>query len=226
MIKAILFDLDDTLLNSKEAEYNAICEFKSSFNVFNKISNDEFAKIWNQITAGAYDEYEKGKFTFKQQRIERIKRIFKKYNVDVSDKEAHERFNMYLKLYEQHWKLIKNAKEVLEKLSKDFKLAIVTNGDSKHQRKKIETLGIQKYFSQIIISSEVGYAKPSQEIFKLACEKLNLLPEECIMVGDRLKKDIVGSKAIGMKALWLNSRNEQFEYEYEIKNLNEILNYI
>ena len=135
MIKAILFDLDDTLLNSKEAEYKAICRFKSSFNVFNEISNDEFAKTWNQITAGAYDEYEKGKFTFKQQRIERIKRIFKKYNVEISDEEADKNFKMYLELYQENWELLKNAKEVLEKLSKKFTLGIVTNGDSKHQRK-------------------------------------------------------------------------------------------
>ena len=50
-IKAIMFDLDDTIFDSKKAQYNAICEFKNSFQEFEKMEDSEFAKLWNEITS-------------------------------------------------------------------------------------------------------------------------------------------------------------------------------
>ena len=94
------------------------------------------------------------------------------------------------------------------------------------QRKKIEYTGLNKYFFNIVISSEVGYSKPKKEIFDIACKMVNLKPENCIMIGDKYKVDIEGSLNAGMQAIWINRKKEQSNYEYQINELNELTKYL
>jgi putative hydrolase of the HAD superfamily len=225
-MKAILFDLDDTLLNSKLAEYNAICEFKSYFNGFNKIDNKKFAEMWSKITAKLYEQYNNRKISFEDQRIQRIKQIFLEFGINISDEDAKNKFDMYLELYEKNWLLFDDVIEVLTKLKDKYKLAIVSNGDSFHQRRKLQKVGIEKYFSEIIISSEVGFSKPNKEIFEITCKKLNVNPQECIMIGDKYKVDIEGSINAGITAIWVNRKNEKINYKIQIKQLRELFNFI
>jgi putative hydrolase of the HAD superfamily len=72
------------------------------------------------------------------------------------------------------------------------------------QRAKIAALNLEAYFSAIIISGEVGFAKPSQEIFAIACEQLQVEPAGVIFIGDNFEKDIEGSAKAGLKPIWIN----------------------
>lgn len=225
-IKAVLFDLDDTLVNSKKAEYNAICEFKNLYNEFNEVKDDDFANVWSKITMKIYEKYHNGEISFDELRIERMKGLFSNYSINILDEEAQKKFNCYLNIYEKNWILFDDAKEVLEKLKDRYKLVILSNGDGKQQRKKIEYTGLNKYFSDIVISSEVGYSKPEKEIFEIACKMINLKPENCIMIGDKYKVDIEGSLNAGMNGIWVNRKKEQLSFEYQIEELNELSKYL
>ena len=129
-------------------------------------------------------------------------------------------------LYEKNWILFDDVIYVLEKLKDNYKLVIVSNGDGHQQRKKIEYTGLQKYFSEIIISSEVGASKPDKEIFKIACKKINIEPENCIIVGDKYKVDIEGCINIGMRGIWINRKKETLNYKYTINELSELFKYL
>lgn len=225
-IKAVLFDLDDTLVNSKKAEYNAICEFKRGYDEFKQIGNDEFAKSWNKITMKIYERYHQGEISFEELRMGRMKGLFNYYSTNISDEEAKERFKEYQNIYERNWILFDDVKNVLEKLKHKYKLVILSNGDGKQQRKKIEYTGLNEYFSDIIISGEVGYSKPEKEIFQIACKTINLNPENCIMVGDQYKVDVDGSLNVGIKGIWVNRKKENIEYKYTIDELSELENYL
>ena len=87
MIKAIFFDLDDTLVNSKKAEYNAICDFKKLYSEFDKIKDIDFANVWNKITIEIYEEYHSGKISFEELRIGRMKGLFSNYSINISDED-------------------------------------------------------------------------------------------------------------------------------------------
>ncbi len=226
MIKAIFFDLDDTLVNSKKAEYNAICDFKKLYSEFDKIKDIDFANVWNKITIEIYEEYHSGKISFEELRIGRMKGLFSNYSINISDEEAEQKFKDYKSIYEKNWILFDDAKEVLEHLKNKYKLVIISNGDGKWQRKKIEHMGLNKYFSDIIISSEVGYSKPEKEIFDIACKMVDLKPANCVMIGDKLKVDIQGALNAGMQAIWVNRKKEKLSYEYQIKELNELTKYL
>ncbi len=134
-IKAILFDLDDTLVNSKKAEYNAICEFKKLYSVFGEVKDNDIAQIWNNITMKNYEKYHKGEISFEELRTKRMKELFTNYSINISKEDAKNKFKDYQKIYEKNWILFDDAEEALKTLKSKYKLVILSNGDGKQQRK-------------------------------------------------------------------------------------------
>ena len=225
MKKVIFFDLDDTLINSRYAEYNAISEFRRN-NKFDNITDGDFCKTWKEITERLYNQYLRGDFSFEEQRIRRIIETFSFYGRKISIEDAKEKFEEYLKIYEKNWILFDDTIDVLEKLKLKYKLAVISNGDGKQQMDKIVQTGIKKYFQEIIISSEIGSAKPNKKIFEVSCERMNALPEECIMIGDKFHVDIEGAINAGLMGIWIDRKNEDLEYKYKIKKLSEISKFL
>ena len=225
-IKAILFDLDDTLVNSRQAEFNAICEFKKLYNEFKQVENNEFSKQWSRITTERYEKYFRGEISFEKLRIERMKGLFNYYKTTISDGEAEEKYKQYQEIYEKNWNLFDDAEEVLNNLHTKYRLAIISNGDTVQQRKKIEYTGLNKYFLEIVISSEVGVSKPDRRIFELTCERMNVKPEECIMIGDKFSVDVEGGINAGITSIWVDRKNDSTNYKYKVSELSQIIQYI
>ena len=221
-IDALLFDLDDTILNSRVAQLNAILEFKKKYKEFQNINDEEFINKWDVIMKAKYEKYLKGEITFQELRRERIKTMFFVYDITITNSEAEKLFDSYQEIYEKNWKTFDDAEEVLDELKAKYKLAIVSNGNSMQQRKKIKLTGLDKYFKDIFISEEVGYAKPQKEIFLTACKAINVKPENAVMIGDKYKVDIEGSINAGLNAIWVNRKNEKIDYKWQIKELKEL----
>ncbi len=99
--------------------------------------------------------------------------------------------------------LFKDTIDVLEYLkSKSYKLGIIAN-QKKGLEKRLDEFGILKYFELVIASEEVGISKPNKEILIITISKVNCIPQECVMIGDRLDNDIIPAKQIGMKTIWI-----------------------
>ena len=222
MIKVIFFDIDDTILNSKRAEFNSTCKFKRINNCFANVDDEEFAKMWRKITEEVYERYLKKEISFEEQRISRIQKIYEMYGLEISKDLAREKFKDYQKVYEENWIVFEDTVEVLNKVKDRYKLGIISNGDGKQQKRKLEHTGITKYFTKIIISGDVGASKPDRRIFEIACERMGVKPEESIMVGDKYKTDIEGALNAGLNAIWVNRKNEDVQYENTVKELREI----
>ena len=102
--------------------------------------------------------------------------------------------------------------EVLTQLKEKYKLAIITNVRPTTTVERIHEIlkeaELLDFFDEIIVSSGVGYDKPAEQIFKLALEKLNVKPEEAIMVGNTISTDIFGGNRIGMKTVLIQPSQE------------------
>ena len=85
-------------------------------------------------------------------------------------------------------------------------MGVMTNGPYKHQLQKFHTLGLDRWFTedQLMVSADVGAAKPDIRIFRMAEERWKLIPENTYMIGDSLENDITGAKAAGWKTVWMN----------------------
>ena len=97
-----------------------------------------------------------------------------------------------------------DALPCLQRLSKRFRLAVVTNGISDNQRRKLAGGGIDGLPEQIFVSSEFGYGKPSPAFFGHVLQTLGVAASACVFVGDSIKNDIIGAGGCGIASIWLN----------------------
>lgn len=89
-------------------------------------------------------------------------------------------------------------------LARDFKLAVVTNGPSDIQRGKLFAAGLEDFFPVTIVSAEVGAWKPEPRIFALALDRLGVAPREAVMVGDMVARDVGAAQSAGLRGIWLD----------------------
>jgi putative hydrolase of the HAD superfamily len=101
--------------------------------------------------------------------------------------------------------LIENAGRCVDTLGIDHRLGLLTNGPSDIQRHKLVGTGLSDRFDAVVISGEVGVGKPSKGIFDLALGRLEVARDEAVMVGDNWDRDIVGAVAAGMAGVWIAS---------------------
>jgi putative hydrolase of the HAD superfamily len=100
--------------------------------------------------------------------------------------------------------ILPGAQELVRRLAQRVPVAIVTNGPPDIQRLKIEQAGIAPHLSAVVISGELGVGKPDPAIFRRALELLEVAPERAVMVGDNWERDVLGARAVGMRALWIS----------------------
>jgi putative hydrolase of the HAD superfamily len=97
-----------------------------------------------------------------------------------------------------------DARPALERLTAaGHRLGLVTNGAGCLQREKLAGAGLEAYFDAVVVSGELGCAKPDPRPFHHALEALGCRPEAAVMIGDSLARDIVGARAAGLQAIWL-----------------------
>jgi 2-haloacid dehalogenase len=120
------------------------------------------------------------------------------------------------------------AREVLDQLSREMTLGLITNGLGAVVRARIDRLELEQYFDAIVISGEVGTSKPGTEIFELIFEALGQpIRQRSLMIGDSLSSDIAGAHNSGIAACWYNpSRKPQpdgTQIDHEIGSLRELV---
>ena len=105
-------------------------------------------------------------------------------------------------------------RQVLDLLkAADQAMGVITNGETAKQWAKVETMGLTDWIPEdyILVSEEVGVAKPEREIFDLVCQRMGIRPEESVYFGDNFKHDMVAAKEAGFHTVWLNHRDREFE---------------
>ncbi len=202
MIKRIIFDIDNTLLDT----YKDCIDTYKKYIEYNKL-NISAKNIYN-----IFEEYEVSNGNYIKEDLS----IFLSKNIKVDKIDI----NNLLDLYSNHSTLINNNTiNILEYLSKKYEIVALTNWYKDIQYKRLEKVGINNYFKEIYGIEDAK--KPNPEAFKKAIG--NNLYNECVMIGDSLKSDIEVPKELGMKTIYYN-KNCKNNNENEINNLNELLN--
>jgi putative hydrolase of the HAD superfamily len=96
------------------------------------------------------------------------------------------------------------TREVLDTLGAMYRLGLITNGPSRTQRPKIVQFELARWMSPLIVSEEVGWAKPDPAIFAIALDYLGLRAEQVVYVGDSPEFDLCGAAAAKIEAIWYN----------------------
>jgi 8-oxo-dGTP diphosphatase/putative hydrolase of the HAD superfamily len=135
-----------------------------------------------------------------------------------------------LKWYKEDEDLYADTFEVLDELSKKYKIGVIAN-QSLGTAERLEQKGILKFIDLVIASAEEGISKPDKRIFEIALSRAECNAENAVMIGDRIDNDIVPAKQIGMKTIWIkqgfgkywNVAREEEKADYEVDNLISIL---
>ncbi len=85
-------------------------------------------------------------------------------------------------------------------------MALVTNGDASHQRRKIDQHGLEKFFDVLVIEGEMGVGKPEEIVYRYALSKLKVKPEDAWMVGDNLEWDVAAPQRLGLRGVWVDAQ--------------------
>ena len=114
--------------------------------------------------------------------------------------------------------------ETLQK--RGTRLALLTNGEAREQRSKIERTGIQKFFNCCFVEGELGHGKPDRKIFELALNRLQVEPLQAWMIGDDLHNDIKGAQQSGIFAVWCDYKHQGLPVASAVKPDRSIHNLI
>jgi YjjG family noncanonical pyrimidine nucleotidase len=212
MYKAILFDLDGTLIDFHACEIRALKDAYrgAGYDVDREAS---WARIWEAyapISASYWSRRAREGWS----RDEVTERIMRDTLVALGqDKRAAAAIaGRYREGISRLAYLNPGAREILERLTPHFKLGLVTNGESGAQRGRLQSAGLMRYLQCVIISDEAGYAKPAREIFDLALGALEVSARETLYVGDSVEHDYVGTLNAGIDFCYYQP-NEQSHTE-------------
>ena len=223
MIKAILWDIDGTILDFIRAEHAAI---KKCFEVFQLGDcTDEMIARYSKINKGYWEKLERKEITKPELLVGRFKDFFAGENI-ITDcaKEFNKEYQVRLG---DTICFCDNSYELLKGLKGRVKQYAVTNGTKIAQDKKLSKSGLVDVFDDIFISEEVGYEKPDVRFFEHVWAKIGAYrPDEVMIVGDSLTSDMKGGNNAGIVCCWYNPKKvpntKNLKIDYEIENLNEI----
>lgn len=237
MVKAILFDLDDTLLWDEKSVKEA---FRSTCEVAERkygVDPEELEEKVRKNARKLYSSYEIypftqmiginpfeglwGDFNDPGEGFQKMKDMAPGYRKDawtsglndlgIDDPAfGHELAETFPKERRKKAFLYEDTLEILDELKGKYQLLLLTNGSPELQHIKLEiSPEIPPYFDHIVISGGFGKGKPDKSIFEHAVEKLSVQKEDALMVGDNINTDILGAVRTGIPSVWINRKGKE-----------------
>jgi len=218
----ILFDADGTLFDYDAAEAAALA---ATFARIGHTFLPEHSEIYRTINGRMWLELEEGATTQQRLRVERFEELFKTIGVNGDPVAFSDDYTANLATQTG---LIDGADSTVAALAEVARLTLITNGLAQVQRPRFAASSIRRHFEGLIISEEVGAAKPDPRIFDAAFATMNHpRKSKVLIVGDSLTSDIKGGNDYGIDTCWFNPSGcavqNGVEPTYEIRRIDELL---
>lgn len=219
MLKVVLFDLDDTLVDQEGASRAALLDWLPELGL-NLGEPDELVTAWSTIAEEAYGRYQRREITFAEQRRVRVREFL---GADASDGEADELFSGYLTRYERGWAAFDDAVPALRRVrAAGLVAALLTNGDAVHQRRKLDRTGLAEHLDVVVSTDDLPAGKPDPRAYAVTCEILGVAPGDVLMVGNDVEKDYRGPLDAGLGAVLLDRADRHPGVMDRIRTLDEV----
>lgn len=231
-IRALLFDLDDTLMAHTAAVEAAIDRARARARdagpwhaaAFAAADPEAVRRRWHELEHEHYHRYLAGELDYLGQRAARARDLYAEHGVTLDETAALSWFDDYLLGYREAWALVDDvlpALDAVERAVPGIRFGIITNGDLAFQTDKLHRIELWDHLDlapvradgsiddparrgRVIASGEIGVTKPDARIFAVAAASLDLPLEACAYVGDRVRTDAVGAHNAGMLGIWLD----------------------
>jgi putative hydrolase of the HAD superfamily len=194
MIKAILFDLDGTLLDREASiKHFTSTQYQRFFSALQEIPKDNYISRFIELDCRGHIWKDKvyqsllSEFSIQKLSWQDLLHDYEHQFIHSCVPFAH----------------MRDTLDILK--TEGYLLGVITNGRGTFQSRTLQGLGVEGYFEVILISEIEGVRKPDAEIFDRALQKLGVTAEQSVFVGDHPIADILGAKSVGMKAVWFQN---------------------
>ena len=220
MIKAVIFDLDNTLIDFlKMKKHSCSAAIDAMIGAGLNVEHEKAIKVLFELY---------GKYGMEEKTI--FQKVLKKLTGKVDYRILANGIVAYRRVRSGFLEPYPNVDYVLLKLKgSGIKLGVVTDAPQLKAWIRLASMKLSNYFDVVVTFEDTKQLKPSKLPFKAALKKLKLKPSECLMVGDWPERDIKGAKAVGMKtcfARYGNPKIKKTDADYEISNLKMLLDIV
>lgn len=220
-IEHIFFDLDRTLWDFDTNSKNTLIELFHEYNLVQYgFEPDAFVSTYFEINDRMWSAFRRGDISKERLRITRFIQLLETKrvkNVHLAEKLS----SKYIEICPKKSALVDDAVEVVEALSKNYKMHIITNGFRRVQRVKLVNSGLNKYFEHLITSEDAGAAKPHPDIFSYAEKLTGVAKSKALMIGDHEDIDVLGANNFGWKSVWFTKQDVPSKAHHVVQTLKE-----
>lgn len=218
----LLFDADGTLYDFEKTE---VLAFKQSVEDLGYAYQPNYLRTYRRVNQALWDKFEQGTITQELLKVQRFADFFAAEDLEGDPVYFSQQYVSHLA---EGYYLLEGAEALIETLAHSYRLMIITNGLREVQRPRFERSSIHNYFEAIIVSGEVGAAKPGTAIFDAAFEAMgNPSKSETLIIGDSLTSDMAGGINYGIDTCWYNPMRKEnisnLGLTYEISTLAELM---
>ncbi|MFA5925540.1 MAG: HAD family hydrolase [Parcubacteria group bacterium] len=206
--KTIFFDVYQTLLSVDFKKNAKAWDVFSSFLSSRGVPADtfRFQEMFDQEKQNYYHLAGDFEMKFRHHNLfDLIDTVLRKHGIGAGKKELSDLIWKFRQIHSPDVKLYPGVEEILDELYQKYILAIASYAQGSYLPRELEKLGIAKYFSHFIISSDIGYRKTDPEFYKICLKKTQQKPAECLMIGDNYLQDVAMPKKAGIKAVLIRN---------------------
>ena len=220
MIRNLLLDLDDTILDFHRAEKIALTRALTEAGV--EVTDARLAR-YSEINNSRWQLLEEKKITRPEVLLSRFEIFFRELGIDVDAHAVQTAYERYLSV--GHF-FLPGAEEQLETLFPRYRLYLASNGTASVQQGRMTSAGLYPYFERVFISQEIGFNKPDKAYFDACFAQIpGFDRKKALVVGDSLTSDILGGINAGVKTVWVNPERKScgsIRPDYEITALSQL----
>lgn len=219
----MLFDLDHTLFDFDTSKRAALAEVLAEVG---EADDGQHAATLSEIESPLWRQLEAGELTLETLNDARFAGFVEVAGIDADPRAMAARYLYWLG---RSGGLLRGARDVLDALLGELALGLISNGYSEVQRVRLERHDLGRYFDAVVISSEIGIAKPDPAFFEHALQALEIAdPSGVLVVGDSLSSDIAGAAAAGLASCWYNPNGQvrpagSATPDHEVATLEDVL---
>lgn len=207
MIDGVLFDVDDTLVDTRGAFRHALAAVVAQYLPHVPPEQvDDLLAVWREDAGGHYRAFTRGELGYAEQRRRRANELHARYGGTVLDETAYAAWDAVFEAgfvagYAPH----DDASPVVDRLlAAGLPVGALSNAGTAYQEAKLARTGFAGRVPMLVGVDTLGFGKPHPEVFREACRRLGTDPSRTVYVGDELDIDAQAALAAGLVGIWLD----------------------
>jgi HAD superfamily hydrolase (TIGR01549 family) len=204
VLRAVLFDLDDTLFDHRICARTALTAFYEAYEAFQERPFAEIEQLHASFLEQLHLRVTSGELPLEDARRERFRRLFEAVGVTAEDAMVAQAAETYRGGYLKIRRAVAGAGALLAAVKQRAQIGIVSNNLLEEQQGKLRQCALDRFVDELVVSEEAGVSKPDPRIFEIALDRLGRRADEAVMVGDSWTADVVGARAAGIIPIWFN----------------------